>query len=177
MKSKEVSNLEIIKHIENESIEIFDDGNKLIEMKFVADEFVIVIHSCKPIIISRENCDLFYYMLLELMRNEYEFGNVYSKKTEESLVWFSDQYCDLEDENAVDRVPRLIIKRIDGNFALYATNPYCINNNFTKNNHVIVFSPSNNGYYSKNLKTNRSLQDDFVGAYHNLCSEVPAVRK
>lgn len=151
------------------TVQILDENeNILLEQKYIADEFIWIIYN-KQVIINKNENETFYDELNKIMNNNYIFQkNIPSSKTKEKLIWLSDQYCDLEDEESLSKINRLIIQKINDKFIIKIENPYLEKNNLLKNINIISFSPSGNGYYTKNLDTGLTLQDDISLIYQNL---------
>ena len=97
--------------INDKIVELLNENGELVlEQQFHADEFIWVVRSKEPIILQREGNETFFDELNEIMNNDYIFQKgVPSQKNENKLIWFSDQYCDLEDEDSVKRINRLVI--------------------------------------------------------------------
>lgn len=159
--------------INDKIVELLNENDELIlEQQFHADEFIWVVRSKEPIILHRENNETFYDELSEIMNNDYTFQNgVPSLKTQNKLVWFSDQYCDLEDEDSIKRINRLVIEKIDDTFKISVSNPFLEELNIKKSIYIIAFSPLYNGYFTRNTKTNLTLQDDMATIYQKLLHE------
>ena len=159
--------------INDKIVELLNENDELVlEQQFHADEFIWVVRSKEPIILHRENNETFYDELSEIMNNDYTFQNgVPSLKTQNKLVWFSDQYCDLEDEDSVKRINRLVIEKIDDTFKISVSNPFLEELNVKKSIYIIAFSPLYNGYFTRNTKTNLTLQDDMATIYQKLLHE------
>lgn len=154
-------------------VELVDEeGNLLLEQQYHADEFIWVIRTKEPIILQRETNETFFDELNEIMNNDYTFqSGVPSLKTQNKLVWFSDQYCDLEDEDSVKRINRLVIEKINDTFKISVSNPFLEELNIKKSIYIIAFSPLYNGYFTRNTKTNLTLQDDMATIYQKLLHE------
>ena len=151
---------------------INENGELVLEQQFHADEFIWVVRSKESIILHRENNETFYDELSEIMNNDYTFqSGVPSLKTQNKLVWFSDQYCDLEDEDSLKRINRLVIEKIDDTFKISVSNPFLEEINIKKSIYIIAFSPLYNGYFTRNTKTNLTLQDDMATIYQKLHHE------
>ncbi len=147
-------------------IEIIKDDEVLLEMYFIADEFIWVINACEFVI---DKNDEVYYHIEKIMNNNYIFQDgIPSMKSNDILIWLSDQYCDIDDDEEINRVNRLIIKRENDSFRICVVNPYLEKNYIYKKNYIISFSPLFNGFYSRNIDSGLSLQDDFCVMYQNL---------
>ena len=94
-----------------------------------------------------------------------------SQKSENKLIWFSDQYCDLEDVDSVKIINRLVIEKLDDTFKISVSNPFLEELNIKKSIYIIAFSPLYNGYFTRNTKTNLTLQDDMATIYQKLLYE------
>lgn len=75
------------------------------------------------------------------------------------------QNFNINDKNECDFVSRLIIKYVNGEFYIYC------NNFFEKlgisNNRIVSFSPVGSGFWSKNLQTGKTLQEDIIEMFYN----------
>lgn len=162
-------------NINQNRVEVIIDNSVLIEMFYIADEFVWILNS-KEIIVNKDND--FYDKLDSIMKNNYVFQNgIPSKKDDKMLVWLSDQYCNIEDEEELDKINRLIIKRKDNCFVISVFNPFFEKFNINKSSYMISFSPLFNGFYSRNVNSGISLQDDFCLLYQELLNKKERVLK
>ena len=160
--------MKIIKDDENRKISIVEQDKILLDMHYLADEFVCKFYSDDPITITEKDDSIFYNGLKELMSNNYLFyNNELSSKTENKLVWLSDQYGDLENKDITDRISRLIIEKKDDSFQIFAYNPFLDKNEIHRRPIVTAFSPLGDGYYAKNMITGGNLQDDFINLLYN----------
>ena len=151
---------------------INENGELVLEQQYHADEFIWVVRSKEPIILQREGNETFFDELNEIMNNDYIFQNgVPSQKNQNKLIWFSDQYCDLEDEDSVKRINRLVIEKLEDTFRISVHNPFLEEMNIKKSIYIIAFSPLYNGYFTRNTKTNLTLQDDMATIYQKLLHE------
>lgn len=149
-----------------------ENGELVLEQQYHADEFIWVVRSKEPIILQREGNETFFDELNEIMNNDYIFQKgVPSQKSENKLIWFSDQYCDLEDEDSVKRINRLVIEKLEDAFRISVHNPFLEEMNIKKSIYIIAFSPLYNGYFTRNTKTNLTLQDDMATIYQKLLYE------
>ena len=85
-----------------------------------------------------------------------------SLKDNDQLIWFSDQYCNLEDPNETKRINRLVIKREKDSFVITCVNPFMKENGIKNETAFVMFSPAGNGLYSRNKESGLTLQDDVV---------------
>lgn len=159
--------------INDKIVELLNENDELVlEQQFHADEFIWVVRSKEPIILQREGNETFFDELNEIMNNDYIFQKgVPSQKNENKLIWFSDQYCDLEDEDSVKRINRLVIEKLEDTFRISVHNPFLEEMNIKKSIYIIAFSPLYNGYFTRNTKTNLTLQDDMAVIYQKLLYE------
>lgn len=150
----------------NEIINIDHNGKILIEANFVGADFVLIFHTATPVLITKESNNSLYSSLIKILNNDYEFDNnglSYQRKNE--ICWFSDQYCNIEDETQTDKVSRLFIKESKSTVELSVSNPYLKENNIHGKNYIISFSPSGNGFYSRNKDTGTTFQDDIIVSF------------
>lgn len=159
--------MNLVRKQDEYKLELYDEDIKLVEVKFIADELVWIVYTNEPIIINKE-VDLFLYDNLEkLMSNHYLFFSNLSSKSESEIIWFSDGYCDLSNEEETDTINRLVIKKDEDNYIIRVTNPYFIKSNITRVYNVVSFSPLGNGIWSQNIDTGMTFQDDMVTLYQN----------
>ena len=153
-------------NVNGDRVEIFNNDDLVIEMFFIADEFVWIINS-NNIVIDKDN--EFYNYISRIMNNNYVFqSGIPSMKNDFVLVWLSDQYCDIENSDELDRINRLVIEKYDNYFIIRVVNPFLEKMNINRKNYMISFSPLFNGYFSKNVDSGLSLQDDFCIMYQNI---------
>lgn len=152
--------------IEEDSVFVSDKKN-ILEMKFIADEFVWILNSNEIIISSKD--EIFYEELNNIMNNSYVFQDgIPSYKDNNKLIWLSDCYCDIEDKESLSRINRLVIERRYDYFLIKVYNPFFESVGIKKIYNVISFSPLFNGYYSGNINSGFSLQDDFCLMYQKI---------
>lgn len=158
--------MELIRNLKECNICLNDNDKKIFETNHIGAEFIFCLYTNEPIIIT-DNLDKYLYMnLMQIMDNEYIFdNNQLSYKLDNQIRWFSDQYCDIDDLRQTDKVDRLIIKRIDNTIQISCENPYFEKENIKKIRYIIAFSPSGNGFYSKNVNSGSSFQDDIIVAF------------
>ena len=157
--------MELIRDLDNRKVRIIYNGELLLELGFTFDEFTYVFYTNEPILINNELDSDFFKSLNEIFDNDYYFSHKYSEKKDDTIVWLSDGYANIEDEFDCSLINRLIIKRIDDKIYLSVFNPYFVENNLEKDFNVISFSPAGNGFLSKNLKNGASFQDDIINAF------------
>lgn len=161
--------MELIRDENNWKLRLIDDEkNVLLEFGFLADEFVCIFYTSNPIVISESIDSLLYKCLQDIMNSEYDFSNKLSKKKYNEIIWFSDQYCDLDDVNETDKINRLIIRKENNNFVFSFNNPYFERNKIRRSNAIIVFSPAGNGSFNRNLATGSSFQDDLIKVFQTI---------
>ena len=165
---------------EKREITIYDENDGiLLNISYFFDELVWMFYTNKKIEITRELDETFYDNLDKIMSSSYTFSNNgLSHKTEEPLTWLTDQYGDLEDSEVTDKMNRLIIEK-EG--LSYFLSTMCPMNKIRPRSVfpvVIAFSPSGNGYYTKNNETNLTFQDDIaINLYYNIINENRITRK
>ena len=158
--------MEIKRDIQNKKIYVVDKNEVLLETGCIGAEFIISIYTKNPIIITKELDECLYLNLKILLENNYFFSNSdLSYQTENKIVWFSDGYCDMDDEYERSRISRLIIENIDNQIQISYLNPFYEEYNLDRDA-IIAFSPSGNGFYSRNEKTGLTFQDDVVWAFY-----------
>lgn len=148
-----------------------DDGIILLEFGFFADEFICTFYTFDPVVITESVDESLYDCLQDIMNNKYDFSNKLSAKNDNEIIWFSDQYCDLENEYETDKINRLTIKKEENKFVLFFDNPFFDKNTIKMSHAMVAFSPAGNGSYSRNLITNSSFQDDIIIAFHNIMNK------
>lgn len=155
----------------NKKILIVDDSDSVdLELYFVPSFFLFVFPTNKLIVISQDDDEIFYHNLEWLMNNSYEFPHKYSKKSEDELIWLSEQCYNIDDKDECDMVSRLIIKRINGEFYISYSNPFFEKYAIDREG-IVSFSPAGNGFLSKNIETGLTLQDDMIKIFYNTLYE------
>lgn len=158
--------MEIKRDLENKKIYIMNNEQVLLQTGKLGAEFIIHFHTKNKVIITKELDECLYLNLKNLLENNYFFRNSdLSYQTDNKIVWFSDGYCNIEDEEEKSRISRLIIENIDNQIQLSYENPFYEKYNIDRDA-VIVFSPAGNGFYSRNEKTGLTFQDDVVLAFY-----------
>lgn len=158
--------MELKRDLNNKKIYIIDNEQILLKTGRVGAEFAIYLYTKTPIVITKELDECLYLNLKSLLENNYVFNNEpLSYQTDNKIVWFSDGYCDMEDEEETNRVSRLIIENIDNQIQLSYENPFYEKYNI-KRDGAIAFSPAGNGFYSRNINTGLSFQDDIFMAFY-----------
>lgn len=161
--------MEIIRNLEEQKLCVIDNEKKLLETGSTGGEFIIVLYTDKMITITRNIDEYLYMNLVQIMNNQYFFdNNGLSYKNDEEIVWFSDQYCDIEDEKQTEMVNRLVIKRIDDKIQITCKNPYFNRENIKKPQNIIAFSSGGNGFYSRNIDSGLSFQTDIKLAFNDI---------
>lgn len=164
--------MNIVRNSQEYKIELIDNnGIKLLELKFIADEFVCIFYVQNPIVIKETDDPFLYNNLINIMKNNYIFSNDFNVKQKDLLIFLSDQAYDQENKKEIDKINRLIIKRINNKLSLSIYNPYLEENNIKKSFGLICFSTSGNGQFSKNIDTNTTLQTDLVIAFQNILNK------
>lgn len=161
--------MKLIRNYDEKNITLFDENNnRLLEIGFLADEFVWTIYSSQEIILTRDD-ELFYDNLNNIMSSQYIFSNDgLCSKNQNEIIWFSDGYCDIDDKESTDRVNRLIIKKDGDSFKIRAINSFLSKLGIDKKMYTIIFSPAGNGHYAKNTSTGTTFQDDMINMYINI---------
>lgn len=159
--------MKLIRDLENYKIYLVDDNdNKVLELGFFADEFIISLYTNQKIIITEQIDKYFYFNLQQIMNQNYYFDNTsLSYKKENEIRWFSDQYCDVEDVEQTSRITRLIIKEEKEQFQIYCQNPFFEKEKINIPFQMVSFSSGGNGFYSKNVDTGSTFQNDMVSAF------------
>lgn len=165
--------------INDKIVELLNEQEELLlEQQYHCDEFLWIIRTNKPIVLERETNEIMYDKLDKIMSSNYIFQEgIPSQKTKNKLVWLSDQYCNLEDEDALKRINRLIIEKINDAFHISVHNPFLEELKINKNIYVIAFSPLFNGYFSRNQETGLTLQDDFAIMFNEILHNNPQTIK
>lgn len=164
--------MDLIRNKTDKKLELMDNnGEKLLELGFFADEFIFQFFTKTPITILEVDDMFLYYNLKNIMDNDYNFQNELSSKKNNELIWFSDQYCNLDDKDETDRVNRLIIRNYDNKLVISFYNPYFEKNDINRSFAIVAFSPSFNGQFSMNVATGVPIQNDVVMAFQNIFNE------
>jgi len=171
-------NMEINRDVQNRKLYIVDNDEILLQTGKLGADFVIHFHTKDKVVITKELDEFLYLNLKQILKNNYFFGNdPLSYQTDNKIVWFSDCYCNIEDEEERSRISRLIIEYIDNSIELSYENQFYENYNINRDG-VIAFSPAGNGFYSRNKKTGLTFQDDIVWAfYQTLVKEYVKTKK
>ena len=158
--------MKLIRNTNNNKLYIINDEKTLLETGRVGAEFVIYLYTKNKIIITKELDEYLYSNLSELLENKYIFANNnLSYQIDNKIVWFSDGYCSVEDKEETDKVSRLIIEKKDNEINISYSNPFYERYEIERDP-VIAFSPAGNGFYSINIKTGLSFQDDIIIAFY-----------
>lgn len=158
--------MEIKRDIKNKKLYIIDNGKVLLQTGKLGAEFIIHFYTKNKVVITKELDECLYLNLKELLENNYFFRHSnLSYQKDNKIVWFSDCYCNIEDEEEKSRISRLIIENIDDQIHLSYENPFYEKYNINRDG-VIAFSPAGNGFYSRNEKTGLTFQDDIVWAFY-----------
>ena len=158
--------MELKRDLAANKIYLVDNDSILLETDYIGGEFVICICTHVPIIINKELDVDFYVNLEQLLESDYIFDSTgLSSKKDNQIIWFSDQYCDIENEKQRKMVNRLILKKINDEIVISFENPYFEEKGIKRKNNYIAFSPCGNGLFSKNINSGMSFQDDVVLAF------------
>ncbi len=166
--------MQFFTNLDNDKINIVNNyGLTVSRLYFIPSyliwEFSSEVSPDKPIVLSQEENDVFYNNIKWLMTQSYSFPHKYSIKLDDKLIWLSEHCFDMEDEFQRDITPRLIIEKSKHCFVIYFNKPFIEQNNLTNNGAAISFAPAGNGYLTKNLMTQNTLQDDLINVfYHTL---------
>lgn len=169
--------MKLVCDLQNNRVVIYKNDKKVLELAFFYDEFTYTFYTNSIICINKELDRVLYESLVEIMDNRYYFSHKYSYQKDDLIVWLSDVYCNLEDEFEKETINRLIMRRKDNNIYLSAINPFCENNNINKGIKVVSFSPAGNGFFSKNLETGLTFQDDIINAFQKTLYKEKVARK
>jgi len=157
-------------NLENQKINIINEHGVIVsKLYFIPSyfiwEFSSLVFPDKPIVLSQEENDVFYNNIKWLMCQSYSFPHEYSLKLDDKLIWLSEHCFDLDNKLERDVTPRLIIEKKEDNFIIYFNKPFLDEQKLQYNGAMISFAPAGNGYFTKNLVTQGSLQDDFVKVF------------
>lgn len=154
--------MKIVRDIEKKELRLVEKDEVLFSMNFLFDEFVWSFYTESVVEIDRDTDSEFYDNLDSLVSGKYVFGNNgLSSLENDKLVWFSDQYCNFDDEDSIDRISRLVIEKDNGSFRISMINPFYERIGI-KRSKMVSFSPMGNGYFTRNILTNSTFQDDVV---------------
>ena len=158
--------MEIKRDVQNKKLYIVVNDEILLKTGRLGAEFIIHFYTKNKVIITKELDEYLYLNLKGLLENNYFFNNApLSYQTDNKIVWFSDGYCDMEDEEEISRISRLIIEYTDNQIELSYENPFYEKYNINGDG-VIAFSPAGNGFYSRNEKTGLTFQDDIKSSFY-----------
>ena len=169
--------MQLVKDIENHKIFIIEQDKVLVEFGFVGDEYIITFYTDKKVPITKELDSSFYLQYLELLNHSYEFGNCFSHQNKNEIVWFSDGYCNLEDEWETCVKNRLLLQKDNDTIYLSGVNPFFDNHHISGRIRPVIFSPAGNGFYSNNLETGFTFQDDVIMIHQNILERQKVKRK
>ncbi len=154
--------MKLVRNKVKKEIRLLDGDTELFSMGFFFDEFIWSFNVNSAIMITRDVDEVFYNNLDSIMNGKYLFrNNDLSSLDNDRLVWFSDQMCDFEDIDATNKVSRLVIERVEDSFKLYMTNPFLDEFGINRKR-MVAFSPMGNGYYTHNMETGSTFQDDII---------------
>ena len=161
-------------------VSFFDDNdNEIMYIDYLADECIWYFRGSEEITVI-ENDELFK-LLSNIIWQQYDFNSdslLKSYKDNNKLVWYSDCYYNPDDEWSVNSVSYLTIVYENNLIKLKCIKPLDVIINREDKSHVIGFSPSGNGKYTKNKNTGLTLQDDFViKVYQELLKKEKVKRK
>ena len=152
------------KVINGTKISFYDDSdNETMYIDYSSDECVWYFNSSEVATITEDSA--LFEPIKNIMLQQYEFDNnevLHSYKDDNKLVWYSDCYYNPDDEWSINSVSCLAIEFIDGVYKLKCTKPLDEIIDRKNKTHGICFSPGGNGRYAKNIKTGKTLQDEFV---------------
>ena len=95
--------MEIKRDVQNKKIYIIDNDQVLLETGKLGAEFIIHLYTKNKVIITKEIDECLYFNLKGLLENNYFFRHSdLSYQTYNKIVWFSDGYCDMEDEEEIN---------------------------------------------------------------------------
>lgn len=158
--------MEIKRDVQNRKLYIIDNNEILLKTGRLGAEFIIHFYTKNKVIITKELDEYLYLNLKDLLENNYFFRHSdLSYQKDNKIVWFSDCYCDIEDEEERSRISRLIIEYTDNQIELSYENPFYEKYNINRDG-VIAFSLAGNGFYSRNEKTGLTFQDDVVLTFY-----------
>ena len=151
----------------NSQLSLIDKDEVVLSMRWFFDEFIWMINGPGIVEITRDVDEILFNNLCNLLNNEYKFyiNNKLSNQSGNRIQWFSDQAVDLEDELSTDRINRLTIERIEDRIIIAVFNPFFNKNGIVRRSYTVAFSPSGNGYLTKNVKSGMSFQDDIVSLF------------
>ena len=161
--------MKVIRDKKQGRLSFMEEDSPIMELSWFFDEFVWMVFSNEPVIITEDIDKVFYDNLCQLMNNNYKFyiDNKLSFKDKNKLQWLSDQCVDLEDVLETDRINRLVIERVNDSFVIRVYNPFLNKLGVRKSSYTISFSPAGNGYMVKNIDTDTNLQEDVVMLFSN----------
>lgn len=149
------------KNIDGSCVSFYEDDKVLMYIDHSTDECIWVFNK-SDITVTLE--DELYSLIDDFMRNDYIFSDevLVNYKDKNKLVWYSDCYYDPDDEWSKNSVSCLEIVKENNVFRIHCSKKIedVLGRKFER--YGICFSPLGNGKFSKNVRTNCSLQDEFV---------------
>lgn len=153
----------LVKNREMRTFAFFhDNGEKLLEWSFLADELVWFFYTDQVVSIKKEEVPFLYEGLDAILHSTYQFSNPFCKQEGNKIVWFSDQTCDLEDERQTDTISRLTIEKVGEEIQLSVLTPFCVKNGIKRTQSLVAFSPGGNGFWSKSEERGETFQTDIA---------------
>lgn len=161
--------MELIRDLEKGKIYLVENGKTLLETGKAGAEFSLCLSGDEPIMISKEVDESLYINLKQILESKYVFCNHgFSYQEDNKIVWFSDQYCDMEDLEETNLVTRLILEDLGEQIKISCQKPYDINHGVKRSDYFVAFSPCGNGFWSENLDTGLTFQDDIVRVFYRI---------
>ena len=160
--------MQLVKDIEQHKMFLKDGDKTLIEFGFVADEYVMVFYTDQRVPIVRDMDSSFYDSFSRLLKNKYSFSHTLSSQDDYQIMWFSDGYCNLDDEWETCVKSRFLLEREGDTLYFSAKNPFFDEHQVHDRIRTVIFTPAGNGYYCQNQETGHSFQDDVIMIHQNL---------
>ena len=169
--------MELKRELATHKLYLIENSKKKLETGQIGAEFGICIYTDSKITITKELDESLYFNLAKLLENKYIFNNNLSYQEENKIVWLSDSYCDIDNKEETDKINRLIIEKDEDKIYISYLNPYLKELGITNKYALIAFSPCGNGFYSENLDTGLTFQDDVILTFKNVLENKTEINK
>ena len=154
-----------------------ENSNEVMSIGFPGSDCWWFFKSATPVVITKD-MEL-YDLLINFMSQSYGIPKeqaFVAKKTEDTLIWYSDCYCEPDNPNSVESVGRLAVNVFEDVIILQ-----CFNDLFDKRGLInqmrgVGFGCCGNGArLARNKNTGMQLGDDFIQLINNpLLMPIPA---
>ncbi len=163
--------MRLVRDFEQHKMYLIDNNKVLVEFFFLADEYVMVFYTKDRVAVTEDVNKDFYEMYNEVLSNSYIMNIPYSYQSNNRIMWFSDEYCNLGDNWETSVKNRFCLEKEDNTIYFSAKNPFFDKQDILKYPRVVIFSPAGNGHYAINRKTNAYFQDDIIMIHQKMLED------